>query len=102
MIVKVISNLKHNGTLHKAGDVFDLDEKYVDELKGIVEVVDGEKAPEENAPEEVNLENKKRDALDKIAKSVGIKNPEELPNRNAVIEAIEAEQVESAQDEGDE
>ncbi len=101
MIVKVLSSLKHNGTKHEVGKVFDLDEKYVDQLKGVVEPVDGEessKASEENEPQEVNLENKNRKALNKIAKSVGIKNPEGLDTRQDVIDAIEEAQDDSPND----
>ena len=98
MIIKVLSNLKHNGTRHAPGDEFDLDEKYVEKLKGVVEPVEVEKgsksSSKEESPQEVKLENKKRKALDKIAKSIGINNPEGLDSRKDVIEAIEETQEE--------
>ena len=95
MIVKVISNVKHNGTKHEAGDEFDLDSKYIKNLKGIVEPV------EDQGSEVVNLENKNRKSLDKIAKSVGIKNPEELKTNQDVIDAItdKSEKVEETDEE---
>ena len=96
MIVKVLSNLSHNGTKHLPGDEFDLDSKYVDKLKGIVEPVS-----EKEGSDVVNLSNKNRKSLNKIAKSVGIKNPEELKTNQEVIDAItdKAEKVEEADEE---
>ena len=39
-----------------------------------------------------NLSGKKREELDELAAALGIENPDQLPNKDAVIEAIEAAQ----------
>lgn len=100
--VKVLSPLKHNGTLFSPGDELDLAEEYLQELEGTIEAVEEEPQKEAKPkkekskpakeppkePEARNLSDMNRTELNELALSLGIEKPEEYQNKKELRKAI--------------
>lgn len=63
-------------------------EEYAEIIKADYSKQKGDEKPEASEPEEKPLEKRTRDELNAMALELGIGAPEELPNKDAVIEEI--------------
>ena len=95
------TTLNRDGKEYRKGDSIELDPSDAKPLlaTGTIEAPKGRppKAATDE-PTETALDRLTRDELDDMAAELDIENPDELPNKGAVIEAIEA--AKAATDEG--
>ena len=90
--MKIIAkgNIKHDGTLYTKGKTFDIDDEPGQILvdSKVASVVGG-KAAKEVPGDDTPTMDWKREQLDEHAESIGITDPQGLPNKEAVFDRIQ-------------
>ena len=92
MKVKALGNIKHDGTLYTKGDELEVSNA---QAKVLVEGGSAKKAGSSTGndqSDDVPTMNSTREELDAFALEAGITDPEGLPNKQDVLEAIQEKQ----------
>ncbi len=90
MKIKAISNIKHDGTLYPKGKTFDIEDEPGQILvdSKVASVVGG-KAAKEDPVDDAPTMDWTRTQLNEHAESIGITDPQGLPNKEAVFDQIQ-------------